>query len=154
MVETDQHQHYLNLQRIRFARRDGHIRIMDGDHDVTNNHYSCGNEVSRMYELLYEFKGRPTWFVRFNPDKYTLVDTNTVVTSCFGYTADGLARVAPSKEDEWYNTRLDTLYAEIDLIKQFIDDAEDEPADEENLLRVAYLFYDGVSSDVVERWGY
>ena len=153
VVETDEHQH---PPRIRFVRRDGRVRvILDDIHDVTNNHYSCGNEVSRMYELLQnEYKGRTTWFVRFNPDKYTLVDTNTVVTSCFGYTSDGLARVAPSKEDEWYNTRLATLYAEIDLIKQLIDDAEDEPEDEENLLRVAYLFYDGVSPGVVERWGY
>jgi hypothetical protein len=95
-----------------------------------NQHRNYKNEDERM-EVISKALGRPTIFIRFNPDDYLDVNRNNV-ESCFEKDKMNIYRI--SNKYDWQN-RLNSLISEI---KKWIN-LENKT---NKLLSVKYLYYD------------
>lgn len=90
------------------------VEVDENQHDG----YDCSCENKRLMELSQDVGHRPLVMLRFNPDDYVTGD-GTKVTSCWGYTKQGLARVKPSKAAEW-SRRLEAL---VERVAYWLDPA-------------------------------
>jgi hypothetical protein len=79
------------------------VEVDENQHEA----YDCSCENKRLMELSADVGHRSLVMLRFNPDEY-VAQNGAVVTSCWGYTKQGMSRVKPSRAVEW-QTRLAAL---------------------------------------------
>jgi len=121
------------------------VIIVEVDED-SHRTYTCSTERDRELEFYEHFKPRKIVLIRFNPDKYTDLDGETVVPGCFAWSTTRASTIVAPKQQAQWDARLAYLKEVIEMWA--LPEAVVPEPQEGRCVFTHELFYDNVVDSV------